>query len=56
MRRMAEQLGLRALHRIDPEAAHGVAIAALRAGLAPMSARKNGLSTARKARKNWLST
>ena len=35
MRRVAEQLGLRALHRIDPEAAHGVAIAALRAGLAP---------------------
>jgi dihydroorotate dehydrogenase len=30
-----ERIGLAALHRIDPEAAHGLAIRALRAGLAP---------------------
>ena len=30
-----EKMGLNALHRIDPEAAHGLAIRALRAGLAP---------------------
>ncbi|MFG6527000.1 dihydroorotate dehydrogenase (quinone), partial [Sulfitobacter sp. M23508] len=32
---LLERLGLRALHRVDPEAAHGLAIRALRAGLAP---------------------
>ncbi|MBW4962093.1 quinone-dependent dihydroorotate dehydrogenase [Sulfitobacter sp. CW3] len=36
MKRIAEQIGLRALRRIDPEAAHGLAISALRMGLAPM--------------------
>jgi dihydroorotate dehydrogenase len=36
MKRFAEQTGLRALRKIDPEAAHGLAIAALRMGLAPM--------------------
>ncbi|WP_138922770.1 quinone-dependent dihydroorotate dehydrogenase [Sulfitobacter sp. BSw21498] len=35
MRRMVEQLGLRALHKVDPETAHGLAITALRLGLAP---------------------
>ena len=30
-----ERLGLAALHRVDPEAAHGLAIRALRSGLAP---------------------
>ncbi len=30
-----ERLGLAALHRLDPEAAHGLAIAALQTGLAP---------------------
>ena len=35
MKRMAEQLGLRALHQVDPETAHGLAITALRLGLAP---------------------
>jgi dihydroorotate dehydrogenase len=34
MKRFAEQLGLRALRKIDPEAAHGLAISALRMGLA----------------------
>ena len=34
MKRMAEQLGLRALHQVDPETAHGLAITALRLGLA----------------------
>tara|TARA_R100001369_G_scaffold3884_1_gene11797 strand:+ start:7379 stop:8413 length:1035 start_codon:yes stop_codon:yes gene_type:complete len=32
---MVEQLGLRALHKVDPETAHGLAITALRLGLAP---------------------
>ena len=35
MMRLIEGLGLTALHRLDPEAAHGLAIRALRAGLAP---------------------
>ena len=30
-----EKMGLNALHRFDPDAAHGLAIRALRAGLAP---------------------
>ncbi len=30
-----EQLGLKAMHQIDPEAAHGLAIKALQAGVAP---------------------
>lgn len=34
MKRAAEQLGLRALRRIDPETAHGLAISALQGGLA----------------------
>jgi dihydroorotate dehydrogenase len=34
MKRLAEQLGLRALRKIDPEAAHGLAISALRMGMA----------------------
>jgi dihydroorotate dehydrogenase len=36
MKRFAETIGLRALRKIDPEAAHGLAISALRMGLAPM--------------------
>ncbi|UWQ20942.1 quinone-dependent dihydroorotate dehydrogenase [Jannaschia sp. W003] len=32
---MIERLGLAALHRLDPERAHGAALAALRAGLGP---------------------
>jgi len=32
---LIEAIGLKALHRIDPEAAHGLAIRALRAGLTP---------------------
>jgi dihydroorotate dehydrogenase len=36
MKRFAESIGLRALRQIDPEAAHGLAISALRMGLAPM--------------------
>jgi dihydroorotate dehydrogenase len=32
---MIERLGLAALHRLDPERAHGLALAALRAGLGP---------------------
>lgn len=35
MNSMIEAIGLRALHAIDPEAAHGLAIRALRAGLTP---------------------
>ena len=35
MTALIERLGLSVLHRIDPEAAHGLAIRALRAGLAP---------------------
>lgn len=33
MKRLMEQAGLKALHRIDPEQAHGLALRALRAGL-----------------------
>lgn len=33
---MAERLGLALLHRCDPERAHGLSIAALRAGLVPL--------------------
>ncbi|MEP3919827.1 quinone-dependent dihydroorotate dehydrogenase [Ascidiaceihabitans sp.] len=36
MKLLAEQLGLKALRKIDPETAHGLAIKALKAGLAPM--------------------
>lgn len=35
MKQLAEQLGLKALRKIDPETAHGLAIKALKAGLAP---------------------
>jgi dihydroorotate dehydrogenase len=35
MKQVMEQLGLKALLRIDPETAHGLAITALKAGLAP---------------------
>ncbi|MGJ8617576.1 MAG: quinone-dependent dihydroorotate dehydrogenase [Sulfitobacter sp.] len=35
MKALLERLGLTALHRIDPEAAHGLAINALQLGLAP---------------------
>tara|TARA_R110002074_G_scaffold10991_4_gene41043 strand:+ start:3041 stop:4084 length:1044 start_codon:yes stop_codon:yes gene_type:complete len=35
MRALIERLGLGALHRIDPEAAHGLAIRALQMGLTP---------------------
>ena len=35
MNAFLERLGLTALHRFDPEAAHGLAIKALRSGLAP---------------------
>ncbi len=35
MTALIERLGLSALHRLDPEAAHGLAIRALRMGLAP---------------------
>lgn len=34
---MIEALGLWALHRLDPERAHGLALSALRAGLVPLS-------------------
>ncbi len=34
MKKLAEQIGLKALRRIDPEQAHGLAIKALQAGLA----------------------
>ena len=34
--KLIERLGLFALHKLDPEAAHGLAIMALRAGLAPL--------------------
>lgn len=37
MKQMIEAMGLRALYRMDPETAHGMAIRALRAGLVPMS-------------------
>ena len=33
---LTEKLGLAALHKLDPETAHGVSIKALKAGLAPM--------------------
>ncbi|WP_170770176.1 quinone-dependent dihydroorotate dehydrogenase [Ruegeria lacuscaerulensis] len=33
--KLTEKLGLAALHRMDPEAAHGMSIKALKAGLAP---------------------
>ncbi len=36
MRRVLEQAGLRALRRMDPEAAHGLALRALRSGLGPV--------------------
>ncbi len=36
MRRVLEQAGLRALRRIDPETAHGLALRALRLGLGPV--------------------
>ena len=35
MKAMMERLGLAALHRLDPEAAHGIAIRALQMGLGP---------------------
>ncbi len=35
MRALIERLGLSALHRLDPEVAHGLAIKALQTGLAP---------------------
>jgi dihydroorotate dehydrogenase len=38
---LAERLGLAALHRLDPETAHSLALAALRAGLGP----RNGVLT-----------
>lgn len=34
--KLTEKLGLAALHRLDPETAHGLSIRALKAGLAPM--------------------
>lgn len=34
--KLTEKLGLALLHRMDPEAAHGMSIKALKAGLAPM--------------------
>ncbi len=34
--KLTEKLGLAALHRFDPETAHGLSIKALKAGLAPM--------------------
>lgn len=34
--KFTEKLGLAALHRLDPETAHGLSIKALKAGLAPM--------------------
>lgn len=39
MRQMIEALGLSALHRIDPEAAHGLALRALRLGMVPLPGR-----------------
>ena len=35
MRRLIEALGLAALHRIDPETAHGLALRAIKTGLSP---------------------
>ncbi|MEQ5871390.1 quinone-dependent dihydroorotate dehydrogenase [Sagittula sp. NFXS13] len=35
--KMIEKLGLAALHRMDPEAAHGMALKALTSGLAPLA-------------------
>ncbi|WP_120502156.1 quinone-dependent dihydroorotate dehydrogenase [Roseovarius sp. EL26] len=35
--KLIERLGVSALHRFDPEAAHGLALRALRSGLAPLS-------------------
>ena len=35
MKRFAEQIGLKALRKIDPEQAHGLALRALQSGLAP---------------------
>ncbi|MEM7089132.1 MAG: dihydroorotate dehydrogenase (quinone), partial [Pseudomonadota bacterium] len=32
--KLTERLGLAALHRLDPEAAHGMSIKALKSGLA----------------------
>ena len=33
--KLTEKLGLAALHRMDPEKAHGMAITALKSGLTP---------------------
>lgn len=35
MKQVMEQLGLKALLQINPETAHGLAVTALKAGLAP---------------------
>ncbi|MEX0328460.1 MAG: quinone-dependent dihydroorotate dehydrogenase [Ruegeria sp.] len=35
--KLTEKLGLAALHRLDPETAHGLSIKALKAGLAPLA-------------------
>ena len=35
--KLIEQLGLAALHKFDPETSHGLSIAALKSGLAPLS-------------------
>ena len=44
MKTMLEQLGLKALHQIDPETAHGLALAALRT---PFVAQPGPVSTER---------
>ena len=35
--KLIERLGLAALHKFDPETSHGLSIAALKSGLAPLS-------------------
>ncbi|NDH22017.1 MAG: dihydroorotate dehydrogenase (quinone), partial [Rhodobacteraceae bacterium] len=35
--KLIERLGLAALHKFDPETSHGLSIAALKSGFAPLS-------------------
>ena len=35
--KLIERLGLAALHKFDPETSHGLSIAALKSGLAPLA-------------------
>lgn len=58
--RLAERAGLALLHRLDPERAHGLALAALRAGLAggsgPVSSSRLGVTVAGLALPNPVGT